>query len=123
MPVPPRRPSSSGRSRAGSSSPPSVQPALSLRTGKRPWTTWRPWSAGLSSSPATALARSIPPTPPLPPIAAIAAIAARRVVGAILARVESRLEGNVDLSREEVSARAVTAAVAIVEALGGGAGL
>ncbi|MFJ3988886.1 hypothetical protein ACIPWY_09515 [Streptomyces sp. NPDC090032] len=56
-------------------------------------------------------------------IAAIAAIAARRVVGAILARVESRLEGNVDLSREEVSARAVTAAVAIVEALGGGAGL
>ncbi|MFE4369297.1 hypothetical protein ACFRMN_13895 [Streptomyces sp. NPDC056835] len=45
------------------------------------------------------------------------------VVGAMLALTESWLEGNVPLSRDEVTARAVAAAVAIIEALGGGTGL
>ena len=49
-------------------------------------------------------------------------IAARMVIGAMLALVESWLEGDVPLSRDEVIARTATAAVAIVEALTAGAG-
>jgi hypothetical protein len=63
----------------------------------------------------------------LPTVGADAPIAARMVVGAMLALVESwvesRLEGNVPLSQDEVSDRVVAAAVGIIEALGGGTGL
>jgi len=45
-------------------------------------------------------------------------IALRMVVGAVLALVDGWFEGDVKLSRGDVSSRAATAAVAIIEALG-----